>query len=121
MQEGNSRDAIFGFGNVLWMLLLAAAVAAPLGWGLIQIGLIPGLNAFTRGPIGREIGAIIGRDLLGPAYFTGLLVLGFVMQICRPLVPLLLIGAVVWWSWVGLATAYDAGLIVMHFGAPGLR
>ncbi|RYJ01221.1 MAG: hypothetical protein EON47_11465 [Acetobacteraceae bacterium] len=121
MSKGQGRDAVFGFGSLLGMAGLAILCAAPLGWALNYLGLIPGPVGFERGPAGRELAMVAGRDLVRPAYWLGLGLLGYALQICRPLVPLLLIGGVVWWSWLGLYMAYEAGLIVMPISPPAAR
>lgn len=121
MSQGASRDRVFGFGSLLGMTGLAILCAAPLGWALNHAGMIPGPGGFERAPSGRALAMVVGRDLVTPVYWLGLAVLGYLLQICRPLVPLLLIGGLVWWSWLGLYMAYEAGLIAMPIGPPAAR
>lgn len=121
MSQGAGRDRVFGFGSLPGMVGLAILGAAPLGWVLNHLGLIPGPIGFERGPGGRELALVVGRDLVKPAYWLGIGILGYAVQICRPLVPLLLIGGLVWWSWLGLFLAYEAGLIAMPIGPPAAR
>lgn len=121
MAQGAARDRVFGFGSLTGMAGLAILCAAPLGWALDHAGLIPGPIGFERGPSGRELALAVGRDLVKPVYWLGLGILGYGLQICRPLVPLLLIGGVVWWSWLGLYLAYEAGFIAMPISPPAAR
>ncbi|MBL6457095.1 hypothetical protein JMJ55_17295 [Belnapia sp. T6] len=116
--EGSSRDRVFGFGGVFGMLGLALLVAAPLGWALNQAGLIPDPDAFELSETGRELAKLLGRDMVRPVYWLALGIGGYLAQICRPLVPLLLIGGMAWWSWLGLSLAHEAGLIAMPIHPP---
>lgn len=116
--EGAGRDHVFGFGGLFGMLGLALLVAAPLGWALNQAGLIPGPDAFERGETGRELARALGRDMVKPVYWLALGIGGYLAQICRPLVPLLLIGGMAWWSWLGLSIAHEAGLVAMPIHLP---
>jgi hypothetical protein len=59
--------------------------------------------------------------MVKPLYWLALAFGGFLLQICRPLVPLLLIAGLVWWSWLGLSVAADAGLIVVPISPPVSR
>ena len=121
MSQAAERDRVFGFGGLPGMVGLAILGAAPLGWALNHLGLIPGPIGFARGPGGRALALAIGRDLVMPAYWLGLGLAGYALQICRTLVPLLLVGGLVWWSWLGLSLAHEAGLIAMPISPPAAR
>ena len=60
------------------------------------------------------LGTVIGPAL---APFFVLPVVG----LAGPLYAFTLVGGVVWWSWLGLYMAYEAGLIVMPISPPAAR
>lgn len=90
-----------GFGSHLGMGFLALLVAMPLDWALEASGLLP------SGPARQ-----------GAVYWGLLLLAGGVIQLVRPLVPLMALGGLAWWAWFGLIMAHDAGLIARPFNAP---
>jgi hypothetical protein len=92
---------MLGFGSPLGMGVLALLVAMPLDWALEATGLLPG------SPAGQAM-----------AYWGLLVLADVIIQLVRPLVPLMALGGLAWWGWFGLIMAHDAGLIARPFNAP---
>lgn len=114
MEAGRARDPIIGMPALWWWLALSAILVLPLAYVAGWAGLPGSADTFLATPLGQEAW-ILMRGPSGEWFYWGMLfIAALVLQLLRPMEPVLILIAATWWGWTGLHAAWVGGWLAQR-------
>ncbi len=114
MEAGRSRDRLWGRPSLWWWLALSALLVMPMAYAALWLGLASNGAEFLSTGLGQEAWIIFGGPEAGMVYWGVVFALAMLLQMLRPLEPVLIIGAASYWGWLGLHAAWEVGLLAQR-------
>ena len=114
MAAGRARDSLWGRPKLLWWLALSSLLVMPISYVALWLGLASSGAEFLSTGLGQEAWMIIGGPEAGMVYWAILFGLAMLLQMLRPLEPVLILGAASYWGWLALHAAWQAGLLAQR-------
>lgn len=109
MLAGRARDPIFGAPRMWWWVALALLLLQPLAYAAMWSGMPGTVADFLMTPIGREAWLTLGPAYAGWSFWVLVFGAALILQLLRPLEPVLILLAGGYWVWTGLHMAYLSG------------
>ncbi len=114
MEAGRARDPIIGMPRLWWWLALSAVLVLPIAYAGGWLGMASNGAEFLSTRLGQEAWIIVGGPEAAVLYWIVIYALAMLLQMARPLEPVLILGAATWWGWTGLHAAWIAGWLAQR-------